>query len=278
MKRMSRKQLAKIPTYIILTAWSLIVLFPIWTLIINSFKPQKEIFRDPFGLPKTFTLAGYEAAWKTGKFNLYFTNTIIVTLISLLLILLVGSMAAYALAKWKSRVTGFLYIFFIAGLMIPIRLGTIDLVRLVKALNLQDTIWSLIPVYVAMGMPIATFVLTAFIKEIPGEMFDAAKVDGASEWQTYGMIVVPLMRPALATVAIFNMIKIWNDFWFPLVFIRVEEARTVALGVSLLFGQYRTDWTRALAVLSLAAVPLLILYILLARQFIKGLTAGAVKG
>lgn len=275
---MSRTQLARIPTYIVLTIWSVIVLFPIWTLIVNSFKPQKEIFRDPFGLPKDFTFAGYEEAWKTGRFDLYFTNTIIVTVISLTLILLVGSMAAYALAKWKSPVTNFLYIFFIAGLMIPIRLGTIDLVRLIKALNLQDTIWSLIPVYVAMGMPIATFVLTAFIKELPREMFDAAKVDGASEWQIYSTIVLPLMRPALATVAIFNMIKIWNDFWFPLVFIRVEEARTVALGVSLLFGQYRTDWTRALAVLSLAAVPLLIFYILLSREFIKGLTAGAVKG
>jgi raffinose/stachyose/melibiose transport system permease protein len=255
-----------------------VVLFPIWTLLINSFKPQKEIFKDPFGFPKHFTFDGYKAAWSTGRFDLYFTNTLIVTAISLTLILLIGSMAAYALAKWKSPISNFLYVFFIAGLMIPIRLGTLDLVRLIKALHLQDTYWSLIPVYVAMGMPIATFVLTAFIKELPNEMFEAAKMDGASEWQVYSRIVLPLMRPALATVAIFNMIKIWNDFWFPLVFIRAEESRTVALGVSLLFGQYRTDWTRALAVLSLAAVPMLILYVLLAREFIKGLTAGAVKG
>ncbi len=275
MKRMKFNQLI---TYIVLTIWSFIVLFPLWTLIINSFKPQKEIFKDPFGLPDTFTFEGYKAAWSSGRFDLYFTNTLIVTIISLTLILFIGSMAAYALAKWKSPVTNFLYVFFIAGLMIPIRLGTLDLVRLIKALNLQDTIWSLIPVYVAMGMPIATFVLTAFIKELPSEMFDAAKVDGASEWQVYSTIVLPLMRPALATVAIFNMIKIWNDFWFPLVFIRSEESRTVALGVSLLFGQYRTDWTRALSVLSMAAIPLLILYVLLAREFIKGLTAGAVKG
>ncbi len=275
MKRMKFNQLI---TYIVLTIWSFIVLFPLWTLIINSFKPQKEIFKDPFGLPDTFTFEGYKAAWSSGRFDLYFTNTLIVTIISLTLILFIGSMAAYALAKWKSPVTNFLYVFFIAGLMIPIRLGTLDLVRLIKALNLQDTIWSLIPVYVAMGMPIATFVLTAFIKELPSEMFDAAKVDGASEWQVYSTIVLPFMRPALATVAIFNMIKIWNDFWFPLVFIRSEESRTVALGVSLLFGQYRTDWTRALSVLSMAAIPLLILYVLLAREFIKGLTAGAVKG
>lgn len=265
-------------TYIVLSVWSVIVLFPIWTLVVNSFKPQKQIFKDPFGLPETFTLDGYREAWNNGRFDLYFINTLIVTAIALGLILFIGSMAAYALAKWKSPVSSFLYVFFIAGLMIPIRLGTLDLVRLIKALNLQDTYWSLIPVYVAMGMPIATFVLTAFIKELPGEMFEAAKIDGATEWQVYSRIVLPLMRPALATVAIFNMIKIWNDFWFPLVFIRAEESRTVALGVSLLFGQYRTDWTRALAVLSLAAVPMLILYMILAREFIKGLTAGAVKG
>jgi raffinose/stachyose/melibiose transport system permease protein len=275
---MRQSKLNQLLTYLFLTAWSVVVLFPIWTLLVNSFKPQKEIFRDPFGLPKDFTFDGYIEAWNTGRFDLYLINTLVVTVLSLALILFVGSMAAYALAKWKSRASRFLYVFFIAGLMIPIRLGTIDLVRLIKALNLQDTIWSLIPVYVAMGIPIATFVLTAFIKELPGEMFDAAKVDGASEWQIYRTMVLPLMRPALATVAIFNMIKIWNDFWFPLVFIRSEEARTVALGVSLLFGQYRTDWTRALAVLSLAALPLLILYVLLAREFIKGLTAGAVKG
>lgn len=265
-------------TYLVLGGWSFVVLFPIWTMVVNSLKPQKEIFQDPFGLPKHFTTAGYEVVWNTGRFDLYFFNTIYVTVISLTLILLLGSMAAYALAKWKSPAAKFLYIFFIAGLMIPIRLGTIDLVRLIIALGLQNTIWSLIPVYVAMGLPIATFILTAFIKNLPGEMFEAAKIDGASEWRIYTQIVIPLTRPALATVAIVNMIKIWNDFWFPLVFIRSEESRTVALGVSLLFGQYHTDWTRALSTLSLAALPILLLYVLLSREFIKGLTAGAVKG
>ena len=188
---MSRK-LSAFFTYLALSVWSVIVLFPIWTLIVNSLKPQKEIFSDPFGLPKHFTTAGYQAAWSTGRFDLYFFNTIYVTVISLTLILFFGSMAANALAKWKSPTARFLYIFFIAGLMIPIRLGTLDLVRLIKTLNLQDSLWSLIPVYVAMGMPIATFVLTAFIKELPGEMFEAAKIDGASEWRIYTQIVIPL--------------------------------------------------------------------------------------
>ena len=275
---MRRFKFSRILTYFILTAWSLVVLFPIWTLIINSFKVQKDIFANPFGLPSHFTLNGYITAWTQGRFDLYFFNTIFVTVTSLVLIMAFGSLAAYALAKWKSWVTRFLYIFFIAGMMIPIRLGTIDLVRMMKALNLLNTLWSLIPVYVAMGMPISTFVLTAFIESLPNEMFDAARVDGASEWNIYISIVLPLLRPALATVAIFNMIKIWNDFWFPLVFIRAEQSRTIALGVSLLFGEYQTDWNKALSVLSLAAIPMLLLYIMLSREFIKGLTAGAVKG
>ena len=273
-----QSRLSKILTYLILTIWSVIVLFPLWTLVVNSFKTQKDIFKDPFGLPPHFTLAGYQSVWGDGRFDIYFFNSIYVTVISLFFILFFGSMAAYALVKWKSPITSALYVFFIAGLMIPIRLGTIDLLRLIIALHLQDTLWSLIPVYIAMGMPIATFVLTAFIRTLPSEMFDAAKVDGASDWNIYLMIVLPLLRPALATVAIFNMIKIWNDFWFPLIFIRAEGSRTVALGVSLLFGQYHTDWNRALSVLALAALPLLILYVALSREFIKGLTAGAVKG
>ncbi len=275
---MRQRRISQFFVYLVLTLWAAIALFPIWTLIINSFKPQKEIFSNPFGLPKNFTAEGYKAVWEKGNFDIYFLNTLYVTVISLALIIFFGSMAAYALAKWNTKTSTFLYIFFIAGLMIPIRLGTIDLVRLMKYLSLQDTIWSLIPVYVAMGMPISIFILTAFIQNLPKEMFDAAKVDGASEWRIYLKIVMPLLRPAIATVAIFNMIKIWNDFWFPLVFIRAEKSRTIALGVSLLFGQYRTDWNRALSTLALAAIPMLLLYILLSREFIKGLTAGAVKG
>jgi raffinose/stachyose/melibiose transport system permease protein len=273
-----RFNLGNLTRYAVLTGWSLVVLFPIWTMLVNSFKPQREIFRDPFGLPKTFTLEGYQAVFTQSRFDLYFFNTIYVTVITLILILFLGSLAAYALTNWKSRISSALYIFFIAGLMIPIRLGTINLLQLIKSLNLQDNLLSLIPVYVAMGLPIATFILTSFMRTLPTELYDAARIDGASEWQVYTSIVLPLIRPALATVAIYNLITIWNDFWFPNIFIRKEEYRTVALGVSLLFGQYRTDWTRALSALSLAAVPVLVLYLVMSREFIKGLTAGAVKG
>jgi raffinose/stachyose/melibiose transport system permease protein len=194
------------------------------------------------------------------------------------LIVLVGSLAAYALANWRSRISGLLYIYFIAGLMIPIRLGTINLFQIIQQLGLINSLAGLIPVYVAMGLPIATFVLTSFIRSVPFELTEAARIDGASEWRIYSTIILPLIRPAVATVVVFNVIPIWNDLWFPLVFIRDQDARTVTLGVTLLFGQYQTDWTRALSALSLAAVPVLLAYLLMSKQFIQGLTAGALKG
>ena len=271
-------RLSTVGTYLILSAWSLIVLFPLWTMIVNSFKIQREIFRNPYGFPKNFTLDGYKNALSAGRFDLFFRNSVLVTVISLALIIFLGSLAAYALARWRSRFSNLVYFFFILGLLIPIRLGTISIIQIVKALKLNDTLAGLIPIYVAMGIPIAILVITAFIRSLPKDLLDAAAIDGASEWQIYWTIILPLVRPALATVAIFNLIPVWNDFWFPLILIRQESSRTVPLGVTLLFGQYQTNWTNILSALSLASMPIIILYLLMASQFIKGLTAGAVKG
>ncbi|HEX2905773.1 MAG TPA: carbohydrate ABC transporter permease [Phototrophicaceae bacterium] len=273
-----RIQISNWVSHGVLLLWSLVVLVPVWTMLINSVKPKKEIFRNPFGLPSEITFDGYVNAWTAGRFDLYFRNSLIVSLVSLILILFVGSLAAYALANWRSRVSSLLYIYFIAGLMIPIRLGTINLLQIIQQLGLSDSLVGLILIYTAMGMPIATFVLTSFVKSVPIELIEAARIDGGTEWRIYYAVILPLIRPALATVTIFNIIPIWNDLWFPLIFIRNQEARTVTLGVTLLFGQYQTDWTRALSALSMAAVPVLVTYLLMSSQFIKGLTAGALKG
>jgi raffinose/stachyose/melibiose transport system permease protein len=275
---MKRLNLSTLATHAVLIIWSAVVLFPLWTMLVNSIKPKRDIFRDPYGLPETITFDGYRSAWTDGRFDLYFGNSITVTVLSLALILILGSLAAYAIASWKSRASNLIYLGFVAGLMIPIRLGTINIFQTILALDLNDKIWGLIPVYVAMGLPIATFVLVPFIRSLPGDLVDAARVDGASELRIYSSVIMPMIRPALATVTIFNLIPIWNDLWFPLIFIRQQEARTVIYGVSLLFGQYQTDWTRILSALSLSAIPLLVLYLLMSKQFIKGLTAGAVKG
>ncbi len=275
---MRRSRSSNLAVYVILGVWALIVLFPLYTMIANSLKRQREIFRNQFLPPWPFEFEGYTTAWSDGRFDLYFRNSLFVTVISLLFIIFLGSLAAYALANWRGRTSAVIYLLFVAGLMVPIRLGTINIFQIVQMLGLVDTVFSLIPVYVAMGLPMAVFVLTAFMRGVPHDLIDAAHVDGASEWRIYRSIMLPLVRPALATVIIFNLIPVWNDLWFPLIFIRAEDQRTVILGVSLLFGQYQSNWTRVLSALTLSALPILILYLLMSKQFIKGLTAGAVKG
>lgn len=267
-------------SHVVLITWSLIVIAPLWTMLVNSLKDKREIFRAPFDWPtaETRTLEGYRSAWLDGNFDLYFRNSLIVTIGSLTLILLLGALAAYALANWRGRASMALYIYFIAGLMIPIRLGTINIVTIVQDLGLSNKLEGLIPIYVAMGLPITVFVLTTFMRGVPQDLIDAARMDGASELRVFGQIMLPLTRPALATTLVFNLIPIWNDLWFPLILTRAEKVRTVTYGVSLLFGQYQTDWNAILSTLSLASVPVLILYLMMSKQFIKGLTAGAIKG
>jgi raffinose/stachyose/melibiose transport system permease protein len=270
--------LGSLPAHAILIAWSAIVLLPLWLMVINSLKLQIDIFRDPFALPEVVTLAGYTNAWTRGHLDQLFRNSIFVTAGSLFLILFLGSLAAYALANWRSKISSFIYVFLLAGLMIPMRLGTINILQIIKTLNLTDNVVGLIPIYVAMGMPIATFVLTPFIRALPRDLLDAARIDGASEWDIYRGIVLPIVRPGLATVLLFNTTIIWNDLWFPLILIRSLYHRTLIYGVSLLFSQTANDWSTALAMLALSAAPVLIIYALASKQFVRGLTAGAMKG
>jgi raffinose/stachyose/melibiose transport system permease protein len=160
--------------------------------------------------------------------------------------------------------------------MIPIRLGTVGILNLVKAMGLVNNLIGLILVYVAMGLPLTIFVLTQFMRQVPRELKEAARVDGASEYRIFGL-VLPLVRPAVATVAVFVMIPIWNDLWFPLILANGESTKTVTLGAQQFLGQFISDWNAVLASLTLAMVPILILYVIFSRQLIRGITAGSVK-
>ena len=267
-----------IGSHIVLIFWTFLVLFPLWTMVVNSFKFKFDIYTDPFGLPKKWNFESYASVITDGDFFLYFRNSLFVTLGSIFLVLLFGAMASYALVNWKHKASRFLYLFFIAGMMLPIKIGSIRLLQLIKGMGLLNTLWGLFPVYTAMGLPIAVFVLTEFIRHIPAELTEAAVIDGATRNKVFTIVVLPLLRPALATVAIYNLIPFWNDLWFPLIFINNDAHKTLLLGVTRLFGQYMTDWSRILAVLTLSAIPVLVLYLTMSKNFIRGLTAGAVKG
>lgn len=264
--------------HIVLLTYTTIALFPIILVVINSFKTRKAIFAQPlmFPTPSTFSLEGYATVWERANFDVYFTNSLVVTVISISLILMAGAMAAFALSEYKFPGNPLMGLYLALGIMIPIRLGTVGILRLVSSLNLVNTLAALILVYVAQGLPLSIFVLQQFMTQVPRELKEAARVDGASEYRIFGLIL-PIVRPAVATVAVFVMIPIWNDLWFPLILAPGETTKTVTLGAQQFLGQFVSDWNAVLSSLTLAMIPILILYLIFSRQLIRGITSGAVK-
>jgi raffinose/stachyose/melibiose transport system permease protein len=263
---------------VLLTIYAVIALFPIVMIIMNSFKARKAIFGAPFAFPtsETFSLIGYETVTERAAFHLYFLNSAIVTFVALILTLLIGAMAAFALAEYDFPGNALTALYLSIGIMIPIRLGTVGILRLMVDLKLVNTLLGLILIYVAQALPMTIFILSQFMRQVPKDLKDAARIDGASEYHIFGM-VLPLVRPALGAIGIFTMIPIWNDLWFPLIIAPSTKTATVTLGVQQFLGQFVSDWNAVLSSLTLAMIPILLLYIVFSRQMIRSITAGAIK-
>jgi raffinose/stachyose/melibiose transport system permease protein len=267
-----------IATHALLIAYAVVALFPVFLIILNSFKDRMTIFGAPFALPwgDTFTLDGYATLGSSAHFEWYFLNSLIVTASSLLLILIVGSMAAFALAEYKFRFNLLTSLYLSIGIMVPIRLGTVGILRLMVNLHLVNSLWALILIYTAQGIPLAIFILTAFMRQVPRDLKDAARIDGASEYRIY-LLVLPLVRPAIGSVLAISMLPIWNDLWFPLILAPGEATKTLILGAQAFLGEFANDYNAVLAALTLAILPPVLLYVIFSRQLIRGITAGAVK-
>lgn len=261
-----------------LLVYVVISLFPIFIIVINAFKSRVGIFSDPLALPspETFSLVGFETVFRNSNFFLYMSNSLIVTLTSIFLILFLGSLAAWALSEYSFKGKELMAIYLALGIMIPIRLGTVSLVRIFDSIGLIDSLTALIIVYTAQGLPLCIFLLRQFFEQIPRELKDVARVEGASEYRIY-RLMLPLVRPALATISVFTMLPIWNDLWFPLILAPGESKKTIILGTRHFLGQFVSDWNAVIAALFLSMIPTLILYIIFSRQLISGLTKGAIK-
>lgn len=270
--------LARVAIYGFLAVLAVIFLYPVVLMVLTAFKPTPEIFRSPFGLPESWSLDTFRSVWQRAKFGLYLRNSLIITGASALLLLATAAPAAYALARYSFRLKPVLFLFFLAGIMIPIRLGILPLYLLMRDLGLLDTPFSLILTYAASGMPMSVFLLSVFFRNLPRELEDAARIDGCNELQIFYRIMLPLVRPGLATVVIVNVVPWWNDFFFPLLFIQSDTWKTIPLGMQIFFGQHLVNWSLVFSGMVLASLPLLIIYLIMSRQFIAGLTAGAVKG
>ncbi|MBY5838032.1 carbohydrate ABC transporter permease [Rhizobium leguminosarum] len=265
--------------HLALSAYTLVALFPVFLTIVNSFKDRASIFREPLMIPtpSTFSLVGYQTVLGQGDFAVYFQNSFIVTIVSILLVLLFGAMAAFALSEYRFRGNMLLGLYMAIGIMIPIRLGTVAILQGMVAAGLVNTLTALILVYTAQGIPLAIFILSEFMRTVSDDLKNAGRIDGLSEYAIFFRLVLPLVRPAMATVAVFTMIPIWNDLWFPLILAPSEATKTVTLGSQIFIGQFVTNWNAVLAALSLAILPILVLYVIFSRQLIRGITSGAVK-
>lgn len=262
----------------VLLANAVLVLAPMMIMGLSAFKTTREIFQNPFGLPAVWRFENFSRVWVEARFGHYFQNSVIVTVVSVAILVAFGAMASYALGRFRFRGNDLLYLYFLSGLMLPIRLGIIPLFILMRNLNLLDTLWALILIYAATGLPSAIFILTGFFRTLPADLDSAARIDGAGEWSIFIRIMLPLVRPALVIVTVYNAIPIWNDFFFPLVFIQSDHRKTLPQGMTAFFGQYYTDYATLFAGLTLAAIPVVALYVVLSQHFIRGLTAGAIKG
>ena len=274
-----RKQTSAIAVHGILILYTALALFPILLVIMNSFKARKAIFGSPLSLPtpSTFSLIGYDKVFGDSSVVSYYINSITVTGGTIFFSLLFGAMAAWALTEYKFRWNTTLALFLAIGIMVPIRLGSVSIIQLIVQMNLINTLTALILVYTAQNLPLSIFILSEFIAQIPKDLREAARCDGLSEYNIFFFIVMPLIRPAMATVAVFTMIPVWNDLWFPLLLAPTGGKQTITLGIQQFLGQYITDWNSVLAALSTAIIPVLILYVIFSRQLIRGLTSGAVK-
>jgi raffinose/stachyose/melibiose transport system permease protein len=265
--------------HLILIAYCLLALGPILLVVMNSFKSRKAIFGAPLAPPnaETFSLVGYNKVFAASHIWTYFANSLIVTVISMILVLLFGAMAAWALTEYRFRGSTALALFLSIGIMVPIRLGSVAILKMMRVAGLNDTLIALILVYIAQGLPMSIFILSEFVQQIPRDLRDAARCDGVPETRIFFEVIAPLLRPAIATVAVFTIVPIWNDLWFPLILTSSHSTHTITLGVQQFLGQYITDWNAVLAALSMAILPVVAIYVIFSRQLIAGLTSGAVK-
>lgn len=269
----------------VLLGYAIWVIFPMIWVAYSSLKPDAAIFRDTFALPTAGNLRvdNYARAWREARFGDYFFNSIFVTSISVTLIVALGAMAAYALARFYHPAARVAFWLFLSGLMIPAQLAMVPLFFELRAIDLLNSRVGLILVYTANGLPFAIFILAGFFRGLPRTLYEAAVIDGCNEFSAFWRVLLPLARPGLVTVAIFQFIGVWKEYFFAFMLVGSDAdggARTLPLGLANLSitSQFRSDYGMLFAGIVLVTLPILLIYLLLQRQIVKGIAAGALKG
>ncbi len=255
-----------------------LVVAPIYFLVLGSFKSVEEFFSAPFALPQHFDTANYRRAWTEASISTTIKNSAIVTVSAVLISTVVSCLASYAIARLPFRGSMFVRLLFVGGLIVPVQLIMVAIFIIMRWIGLLGSIGSLILVYSTFGIPLGVLVLVGFFQALPKELSEAATIDGATDYQTFMRIILPLSMAPILTVMILNGVWIWNDFFIALVLSTKPSVETLPLGILNFFGVYSTEWGLIFASVVLSALPVVALYLVMTRRFIAGMTAGSVKG
>ncbi len=263
--------------YLVLIIFLLVFLVPFVWIWSSALKTSIEIARDPFELPSSFRWENIEQAWTVGKFDQYMKNSVIYCVAIVSGVVALSCLAGYALALLPLPGRNIWTIVFLLGLMVPFQSVMIPLYYLLRDLELLGTYWAFIVPGIALRLPFGIFLMRGFFRGLPNDLADAARVDGANEWRVFRQIMLPLAKPGLATLVVFQFINTWNQFAMPLIFVQRDELRPVSLGTLFFFGRFTADRGMIAAGVTISMLPVIVLYLLLQRRFIEGITAGALK-
>jgi N-acetylglucosamine transport system permease protein len=266
-------------SHVLLAIWSVIVIVPFLWVLLSSFKTTKEILASPFSLPAHWGFDNYAHAWTDAGIRQFFLNTVIVVGVALVLVMLLGAMCAYVLARFKFPGARFIYYLMLVGLTVPIFLAIVPLFFVLKNIGLINTLPGLIMVYVAFALPFTVFFLYAFFKTLPDDVYEAALIDGAGEWRAFFRIMLPMARPGIAAVAIFNFLGLWNQFLLPVALNTDQSKYVLTQGMASFASQagYAVDFGALFAAVVITVVPVLIVYVIFQRRLEGSVSRGTFR-
>ncbi len=261
----------------VLILFAALSLYPIIVMLITALRPAAEIQRDPFGLPSSLFLDNVRNAWVMGRFGDYLLNSVIITAPTVVAVVALSALAGYGIARFRFPFRNLIFYAILLGLTVPFQSVMIPLYYQLLGMGLLGTYWAVILPSVAFGLPFGVFLMQAFFEDLPQELVEAGRVDGCGELRIFWSIMLPLARPAISTLVVFQFMRTWNEFLMPLLYLQDEALRPIPLGLMYFQGAYTRDIGLIAAGVSLATIPVILVYLIFQRQFVRGLTAGAVK-
>lgn len=278
MKKNKKISVAKILIYAFLVIMAIIYIVPLLWVFTVSFKTNKEIFTNPFGLPKSFCFDNYTFSWNAGQLGIATLNSFIVCVVTLILSLIFGSMAAFAIGRMKWKGSKACLTYFLLGMMIPVHCVLIPLFTRFANMGLSNTLTGIIIPYLTFSLPITIYIMTGFFQNMPNELIESACIDGASIYQIFGKIALPLSRTGLFVTGLMTFVANWNELLLAMVFISKDTKKTLPVSLSKFVGPYNTNYSQMFAAIIIAIIPTIIVYCAFSNQIVDGLTAGSVKG